>query len=281
MDASLTGERIAEEKAYTKRYIENLAARKVEYPDDYTPPLETRPRKIPVLHTHIIPPPDVEAESSKSGELNEVTELISDASVKLTVKSLKPALTLSVDAKLSESVADLKQAVTAAGGPPAEAQRLLLKGKALADTKLLMEYELTDGAVINLIAKAAPPPAAAAPAPSQVPTTPVTRKGGDKAAPPPSLTITTDAPGAEATDMRYDLTPEPPSPVSGASFHSTLSSPSFWQKIHALCQEEFMNEAEADTVVDTFLVAVKSRISANEAALIRDTIGVAGMGGGV
>lgn len=206
--------------------------------------------------------------------------LIPDASINLTIKSLKPALTISVMGKPSESVADLKRAIAAAGGPEADSQRLLIKGKALADNKLLMEYELADGAVINLIAKAAAP-VAAAPAPSQVPTPPVTRKSGEKAAAPPSLTITTDAPGAEATDMRYDLTPEPPSPVSGASFHNTLSSPLFWQKIHALCQEEFSNEAEADTVVDTFLVSVKSRISASEAALIRDTVGVAGMGGGV
>lgn len=70
MDTPLTGERIAEEKAFASRYLETLSARKLEYPDDYTPPLESRPRKVPVLHTPIVPPPDVEAESSKQGELD-------------------------------------------------------------------------------------------------------------------------------------------------------------------------------------------------------------------
>lgn len=67
MDTPLAGERVAEEKAFTKRYIESLAPRKVEYGADYSPPLESRPRKVPVLHTAVVPPPDVSGETSAQG----------------------------------------------------------------------------------------------------------------------------------------------------------------------------------------------------------------------
>lgn len=173
-------------------------------------------------------------------------------------------------------MADLKAAIAAANpaAPVAEAQRLLLKGKALADAKLLKEYDLADGAIINLLAKPAPP----APAPSQAAPVPVTP------APPtrprhlstPSLTITTTDEMDIDPAYASDVSAEPPSPVSSAKFHRTLSAPDFWQKVHALCQEEFGNEAEADTVFDSFLMSVKSRITASESAKIRDVVGVAG-----
>jgi UV excision repair protein RAD23 len=66
MDTPLAGERIAEEKAFASRYVGALDARPVEYPADYAPPLDSRPRKTPVLHTPVVPPPEVaEAEGSQ------------------------------------------------------------------------------------------------------------------------------------------------------------------------------------------------------------------------
>jgi UV excision repair protein RAD23 len=196
----------------------------------------------------------------------------------VTVKSLKPPLQIPLTVSLSDSVADLKAAVAAANpaAPLPDLQRLLLKGKTLADAKLLKEYDLADGAVINLLAKAAPP----APAPSQAAPSPVK---GDTIAPArpthlraPSLTITTtDAMDIDA-EFASDVSPEPPSPVSGASFHRTLSSPEFWHKVHALCQDEFRTEAEADTVFDNFLMSVKNRLTASETAKIRDEVGITG-----
>ena len=38
-----------EERAFVKRYTEDLASHKVEYPADFSTPLEDRPRKVPVV----------------------------------------------------------------------------------------------------------------------------------------------------------------------------------------------------------------------------------------
>ncbi|CAK9786075.1 hypothetical protein CC85DRAFT_300726 [Cutaneotrichosporon oleaginosum] len=279
MDTPLAGERIAEEKAFAARYVAALDARPVEYPADYAPPLDARPRKTPVLHTPVVPPPEVAA-----------AESLQDASISITIKSLKPALQIPLTVSLSESVADLKKAVAAAdaAAPAPDLQRLLVKGKALADAKLLKEYDLVDGAVINLLAKAAPAASTAAPAPAPSQVAPDKVKGPDRIAPArpshlraPSLTITTTDSMDIDAEFASDVSPEPPSPVSGANFHRTLSSPDFWHKVHALCQDEFGNEAEADTVFDNFLMSVKNRLSASETAKIRDEVGITGMGGGV
>ena len=45
------------------------------------------------------------------------------------------------------------QLASEAGAPPADVQRLLLKGKALADAKLLKEYDVKDGDTVNLMVK--------------------------------------------------------------------------------------------------------------------------------
>lgn len=204
--------------------------------------------------------------------------LTPDATVSVTVKSLKPALQIPLTVSLSDSVADLKKAVADANAlaPVPDLQRLVLKGKALADAKLLKEYDLADGAVITLMAKAAPP----APAPSQ--TASELGKGATMAPGrpshlrAPSLTITTTDELDIDAEFASDVSPEPPSPVSGANFHRTLSSPDFWHKVHALCQDEFATEAEADTVFDNFLMSVKNRLSASETAKIRDEVGITG-----
>lgn len=185
-----------------------------------------------------------------------------------------------------------------AGAPPADAQRLLLKGKALADAKLLKEYDLADGAVVHLMIKpgaiASPPAPAPAPAapvavdaaaaaadvappPSSLSATPVSRHGHQRT---PSLTITTPQEGASPTEVpsEYAFTSnsELASPVSSRAFHETASNPEFWTKVFQLCESEFAHEDDARTVFDTFLVAMKGRLSASESAKIRDVVGVAG-----
>ncbi|TXT11050.1 hypothetical protein VHUM_01801 [Vanrija humicola] len=279
MDTPLSGERIAEEKAFAKRYLESLASRKVEYPPDYSSPVDKRPRKVPAINVPVVVPPDYAEEEGA----------VQDAAITLTVKSARPPLTLSISAHPSDSVTDLKARVAAApGAPPADAQRLLLKGKVLADAKLLKEYDLADGAVLTLMAKpgakaaAAPAPSPPAAAAEAAPALAHTRSRSYTAADLPQLTITTDSPGAGPTDVpEYSLSEQPSPALSTAAFHSAIANPDFWQKLHALAQTEFASQDDADYVVDTFLVAMKGRLSATEAAKIRDVVGVAGMGGGV
>jgi hypothetical protein len=71
MDTPLYGERVAEEKAFTRRYLDSIASRAVNYPADYAPPLEDRPRKVPVVGAQVVAPPDmdVDDEGGAQGEL--------------------------------------------------------------------------------------------------------------------------------------------------------------------------------------------------------------------
>ena len=205
---------------------------------------------------------------------------ISDTSISLTVKSLKPSLSITVTAQLTDTVADLKALVAKSSNsaPPQDTQRLLLKGKALTDTKILREYDIESGSVIHLLLKPALAAAPQSPIPSPTPS------HASPSDAPPSLTITTsiDTDSKPGTAMALNLTdvsapPRGPQPqVSSAAFHNTIADPQFWQKIHALCVSEFGYEDDADSAWESFLVSMKGRLSAGEAAKIRDVVGVKG-----
>ncbi|OCF30820.1 hypothetical protein I317_03671 [Kwoniella heveanensis CBS 569] len=285
-DQPLSGDRLNEERAFIKRYTEGLSSHKVEYPADFSTPLEDRPRKVAVVGVDVAEPPNVESMDVDSGA--------QDNTVQLTIKSLRPSLTITLSAQLTDTVSDLKSAIasSSSNAPSADTQRLLLKGKALTDTKLLKEYDITSGATLHLMVKAA------APASVSTTDTRATETGltSDEATfPPPSsaspappaLTITTslDSSSTAGTSMPLSVLdsaapPTGPQPqVSSATFHTTVADPAFWQKIHALCVSEFAYEEEADSAWETFLVSMKGRLSAGEAARIRDVVGVSGMGG--
>ncbi|WVQ94327.1 hypothetical protein IAU59_001406 [Kwoniella sp. CBS 9459] len=286
-DQPLSGDRLNEERAFIKRYTEGLSSHKVEYPADFSTPLEDRPRKVAVVGIDVADPPSAESMDVDSGA--------QDNTVELTIKSLRPSLTITLSAQLTDTVSDLKTAIasSSSSAPSVDSQRLLLKGKALTDTKLLKEYDITSGATLHLMVKAAP-----APAPVSTDSAKTTETGltSDEATfPPPSsaspappaLTITTslDSSSTPGTSMPLSVMdrsapPLGPQPqVSSSTFHTTVADPAFWQKIHALCISEFAYEEEADSAWETFLVSMKGRLSAGEAAKIRDVVGVTGMGG--
>jgi hypothetical protein len=190
---------------------------------------------------------------------------------------------------VTDSVADLKALVAAqAGAPAADAQRLLLKGKALADSKLLKEYGLADGAVINLMVKPgaaasavpATPPAAtlASPVPVHAGAGGLSVSASSSAPRSPTLTITTPVEGALPTEVPGGLNFDdaPVSPVATKAFHDTAANPAFWSKLHTLLHSEFAHGSDADTVFDSFLVSMRGRLTASESAKIRDVVGVAG-----
>lgn len=97
----------------------------------------------------------------------------STASITLTVKSLKPALSFTLaQCSPTATIAQLKAALHSEhgdkGAPAPDRQRWLLKGKAMADERLLREYEgVKDGDTVILSIK----PAAAAAASGEAPAT--------------------------------------------------------------------------------------------------------------
>lgn len=75
-------------------------------------------------------------------------------SIKLTFKSVKPQQVYTLSIQPTDTIATVKAQLAAEpGAPPADVQRLLLKGKALADGKLLKEYDVKDEDTINLMVK--------------------------------------------------------------------------------------------------------------------------------
>ncbi|KAK6906913.1 hypothetical protein I203_100902 [Kwoniella mangroviensis CBS 8507] len=271
-DAALHGDKLNEERAFIKRYTEGLSSHKVEYPADFSTPLQDRPRKVAVVGVEVAEPPSVEGMDVDTPAQDTVT---------ITIKCLKPSLTLPITANLTDTVTDLKSQIakSAASAPSADSQRLLLKGKALTDTKLLKEYDIKDGAILHLMVKVATT--------KELTSDEATFTAPSSTSPaPPALTITTSIDGIEPgtsmplTNIDSAAPPLGPQPqVSSASFHQTIADPQFWQKIHALCVSEFPLEDEADAAWETFLVSMKGKLSAGEAAKIRDVVGVTGMGG--
>lgn len=64
----------------------------------------------------------------------------------------KPAKSFTLPVSTADPISAIKIALASQpGAPPADAQRLLLRGKALADGKLLREYPVKSGDTINLM----------------------------------------------------------------------------------------------------------------------------------
>jgi hypothetical protein len=215
--------------------------------------------------------------------------------ISIVVKSLKPALSFPVKIALTDSVIQLKQNVgeSTDSAPSPEFQRLLLKGKALADSKLLKEYGLTDGSVINMVLKPGwdavirtgeelggdPTPVGV-----QIPTEPAPAPNAV-----PSLTISDADPAAEGTTSTaafparpltsldlVDGAHEPHPSNTSAEFHNTIADPEFWKKVHGLCRSEFLTDSEADGCWHAFLGGLRAKLSPGEIAKIQDSVGVTG-----
>lgn len=149
--------------------------------------------------------------------------------------------------------------------PPADAQRLLLKGKALADAKLLKEYTIKDGDTVNLMLKpghdwdpTAPTPRTDTPmstSPDSKPANPFGSLGGslDPSSRPskgghgkhqriPSLVLSpspsSDTPGFVEKDIMLTLdastlhSPVGP-PETLSTYHEVVSDPAFWVRFYA------------------------------------------------
>jgi ubiquitin-like protein 4 len=74
--------------------------------------------------------------------------------LEVTFKSSKPSFSITIPVSPTDSISTIKTQISAQPrAPPADTQRLLFKGKALADAKLLKEYNIQTGDTINLMVK--------------------------------------------------------------------------------------------------------------------------------
>ncbi|CED83420.1 Ubiquitin domain [Phaffia rhodozyma] len=271
-----------DQREFIRSYIDTIASQPIALPDDFQTPPEKKPRKAPLVTIDVAElPKSVEAAPSDSKPAQD--------SITLTVKSLKPALVYHLsNVSLSDPISSLKSQLAAQpDAPPPSHQRLLLKGKALADSKLLKEYDIVDGASLVLMIKAgwipggdssAQSSAASGEIKSEEPPVDPTAKSAI-----PTLTISTDT---SSTAIPLPTTTQPSASAhdlhpAEASFHARLADPAFWQALHTFGLGQFEKEQDAEGFWEGCLLGLKSRMTESEVARARDTTGITGMGGGI
>ncbi|KAG8820965.1 hypothetical protein FRC17_009955, partial [Serendipita sp. 399] len=128
-------------------HIESLKSIPVVFPDTYQAPPDKLPSRIAVFGLEVLPPPERKV-AVTSPNLADV--------LNVTFKSLKPAYSVTLPIGPADSILSLKTLLSSqessplSGSSPAQ-QRLLLKGKALLDSKLVKDYEIKDGSVITVM----------------------------------------------------------------------------------------------------------------------------------
>ncbi|KAF8069126.1 hypothetical protein FPV67DRAFT_1414365 [Lyophyllum atratum] len=281
------------ELAFAKTFLNTISSQPVTYSNDSQQPLQNSLKKIPVLPIPVPAPPTRAATASSSS---------SSASVSVTFKSLKPPASFTISVQPTDSIAAVKTQLAAQpSAPPADAQRLLLKGKALADAKLLKEYNVKDGDTINLVLKpgsdwdptkptiptvtASPSPdpmasshslSIASPAPSG------SRRGHQRI---PSVVLSpspsSETPGAVEKDilLTLDSAPGPVQTEPLSTYGATVAQPEFWKRLYAFLKSEFTTESDALTAFEDFFRASKGSLTVNQIAKIRDQVGIVGMAG--
>ncbi|CDO71121.1 hypothetical protein BN946_scf184844.g125 [Trametes cinnabarina] len=287
------------ELAFVKSFVNTLSSQPVIYPNDYQPAPENELKRVPVLPIDVPPPPE-----------RRVAESVPTGSIRVTFKSAKPVQAYTLDVQPTDTISQIMAQLAAVpGAPPADAQRLLLKGKALADAKLLREYAVKDGDTINLMVKpgfdwdpskvsppapsepAPAPPASSAPAGESITLLPSPEPSKGRSghgripsvvlSPSPSLTA---SPGEKLVDIPLvlDTSTIPASPssvVPDTPYHTTISQPAFWKHLYAFLLNEFSHPSDAAAAWEDFFCASKGNLSVSEIAKVRDAVGVIGMAG--
>jgi UV excision repair protein RAD23 len=283
-----------DETTFVKAHVANLVSIPPTYSDDFQPPPESLPRKIPVFETEVLPPPERKNATSQS-----------HGAISITIKSLKPAISFSLSVQPTDAISSIKQQLAAQPrAPPADAQRLLLKGKALVDNKLLQEYEVGDGATLNLMIKpgvnwdATEKPTETVEQPElhintadvemkDVATPDIASFAGSNNTIPTMVLSASPAPdGRASTPVRISVdqsqipnTQGQPAQSTPESYHRVISAPEFWGFLRKFLAKHFENEKDADSAFEDFFVASKGSLSVHEIAKIRDFVGIIGMAG--
>lgn len=203
----------------------------------------------------------------------------------LTIKSLKPALSFTLAARPTASVADLKAQLSAAekDAPAPEQQRWILKGKAMGDGKLLREFDVQDGAVVNLMVTKAPAapassPAAAASSPGAVPSLTLSEPSSSAATNPRQVSLAKDL-DALPLSTSSSSPAHPEHAGYSPAFLSSVSSPNLWQSVRDTVQGHVEGDKEAQRVWEAMFDGAQEWIRPSDKALIRERVGYSAMGG--
>ncbi|KAN0125592.1 hypothetical protein V8E52_000799 [Russula decolorans] len=288
------------EHEFVKAFVNILASQPVTFHDDFQEQPEKTLKIAPVVQLQVPPPPELKKE--------EVHPSSAPSTIQITFKSLKPPFSITIPVSPADPISSIKtQIADQPRAPPASAQRLLLKGKALADAKLLKEYNVQDGGTINLmvkpgvewdpIAEPKEPPSLLL---SGAPPLQETETGSLSPAPPetvkkrghsriPSVVLSTPAsPLQKPQDIQlvdgdgFTLSTEMPGAepsIPQSTYRTAVAQPEYWQNLLSFLRSRFPNNGDASIAFEDYLAASKGVLTASEIAKIRDSVGVTGMAG--
>ncbi|KAF9652322.1 ubiquitin-domain-containing protein [Thelephora ganbajun] len=279
------------EATFLKKFVGVIVNQPVSYPDDFQAPPEQSLRKIPIVPLLLPDPPKREEVGSTSID-----------SLSIVIKSLKPLKIYTLAVQSSDTIADIKSYLASQpGAPPVDVQRLLLKGKALADAKLLKEYNIKDGDTVNLMVKpgydwnqSAEQPKVDIPAPEPEPPakSPDTLEPGttrpERHRRVPSV-ILSPSPNAliplregAPVDVALSLDDEdilPPVQAPPTPYQNVISSPHFWGDLLDFLSLRFSSRSDVENGFEEFFGASKRSLTPHQIAKIRDHVGITGMAG--
>lgn len=283
------------ELVFVRSFVKVIGAQPIVYSDDYNQPPQNSLKKVPILPVELPPVPERKGEPSTPPA----------ASISITFKSTKPPQSFTLAVQPTDTVSEVKALLSSQpNAPPAEAQRLLLKGKALADAKLLKEYGVKEGDTINLMLKPgfewdptkSPSPPSTSPVKMKYSNLPEIQTPQPKLAtghkhtrtpsiilsPSPSIVSLEPEVKPHDIDLTLDTSLLPTASISRAarsSYQTVISEPPFWDRLYSYLRTEFSNDSDALIAFEDFLRASKGGLTASEIAKIRDHVGVVGMAG--
>ncbi|KAF8342902.1 uncharacterized protein EI90DRAFT_3030619 [Cantharellus anzutake] len=296
-----------QEISMMKTHVETLATIPVILPNDHTPDPAELPRKIMPFPIDLPPPP-----VTSSGAQEGVPEV--QPPINIIIRSSKPPRSFTLSVHPTDTISAIKEklANTESTSPPADAQRLLLKGKVLADNKLLQEYDgIEDRVVLNLMVRSGSTqnteeralparldtnlPQLHAPQSTRLPHT-RSMSGAADQFPVPALTLSQPPSPTRAGSplsggklgvpldlINTDIPPRPssPRPMSATeSYDEIISSVTFWVHLKEFLDKEFGGEERnSSAAFEMFFLASKGSLTPHEIAKIRDVVGVIGMAG--
>ncbi|KAI9020867.1 ubiquitin-related domain-containing protein [Phycomyces nitens] len=141
---------MVEESQFIQNYLGALSSRSVRFGQDFNPRA--------ILHLRLKRKPDSSAKIEPEPKVLKTTKDDDEENLQVTIKIVKPASQF-VIARLSpdDTVATLKKRIyQQQSAYPVGRQRLLIRGKVLADNKKLSDYGVADATVIHLMLSAAP-----------------------------------------------------------------------------------------------------------------------------
>ncbi|KAH9046842.1 hypothetical protein EDB84DRAFT_1264470 [Lactarius hengduanensis] len=278
------------ELAFVRGFSNILASQPVTFENDFQEQPEKTLKKVPVLQVDVPPPPELikkGAAQSFGGS--------APAVLQITFKSLKPPFSVTIPVSPADPISSIKGQIAAQShAPPADAQRLLLKGKALADAKLLQEYNVQDGDTINLMVKpgvdwdptkSPERPALLSVDVSSTPAASTKKRGHSRI---PSVVLSTPpSPSEKPQDIQlidadgFTLSAEIGTEVAipHTTYRTTVSQPEYWEKLLAFLRSQFPAHPDSSIAFEDYLGASKGVLTASEIAKIRDRVGVVGMAG--